>query len=413
MLTKNEKKAFTNRWLKSLKPLPQGRAITWDKTQPGLCIRCSRKIAFYVYKRPKGGKQKWVHLGNYPELNLAEARAKARDALNAIEKGESPKRTRNGNGGTFKEAAERFMRECLAGKRTRTEIEQIFQKKLIPGFGSRPLTTLTHDEIVAVLREIADRPERHNSGRIISGGPHAAKKALTHLHVMLRWAAFNRIGGLTVDPSAAIPAIELLRGRPFNRQRDRTLDDDELRRIWERVEEAGYPFGSLIMALILTGQRLSEVAEAKWSEIANETLMVPPERMKNKRAHALPLTSRMQELIASLPHPDGGEFLFSTTEGRRPISGFSKYKAKFDRDLNLDPWQLHDIRRTVRTGLSRAGVPVFDAELIIAHQQSGVHGVYDKFRYQEEKLAGLLKWEQLLSRIMDRSRNVSELRKAQ
>jgi len=142
-------------------------------------------------------------------------------------------------------------------------------------------------------------------------------------------------------------------------------------------------------------------------------LLIPPERMKNKRAHALPLTPKTRELLQSLPRWANGEFLFSTTGGKRPISGFSKFKAKFDRGLGLDPWQLHDLRRTVRTGLSRAGVPVFDAELIIAHQQSGMHRVYDKFRYQEEKLAGLLKWEQLLARIIDPPANVTELRKAQ
>jgi hypothetical protein len=119
----------------------------------------------------------------------------------------------------------------------------------------------------------------------------------------------------------------------------------------------------------------------------------------------------MQELLRELPHFEAGGFLVSTTFGKRPISGFSKFKARLDRGLDIAPWQLHDIRRTVRTGLSRAGVPVFDAELIIAHQQSGVHGVYDKFRYQQEKLAGLEKWEQLLlTRILDpTTSNIVEL----
>jgi len=144
----------------------------------------------------------------------------------------------------------------------------------------------------------------------------------------------------------------------------------------------------------------------RWSEL-DETgtiLLIPPERMKNKRAHILPLTARMQKLLASLPRFDSGEYVFSTTYGSRPISGFSKYEAKLDRQASaigdVNPWQIHDIRRTTRTNLSRAGVPVFDAELIIAHQQSGVHGTYDKFRYIDEKLAGLLKWEKLLATII-------------
>ena len=416
-----KKTKFTDRWLQSLKPLGSGdpgyRKAIWDAGMPGLCIRPGQKITFYAAKRPKGSKHfVWDKLGDYPAMSLAHARSRAALAVAAISEGKpTPKaETARTASMTFAEAAERFMGECLDGKRTKAEIEQIFTGKLIPKLGATPLIQITHDGIVALLREIADRPDRHPSGRIKSGGPHAAKKALTHLHVMLRWAAFNRIGGLEIDPSASIPAIELLRGRSFNRQRDRTLTDDELRKVWERAKskEIGYPFGILVQALILTGQRLSELAEASWSEIDDETLLIPPERMKNRRAHALPITSRMQELIASLPHLEGGEFLFSTTGGRRPISGFSKYKTKFDRVLGLDPWRLQDLRRTVRTGLSRAGVPVFDAELIIAHQQSGVHGVYDKFRYQQEKLAGLLKWEKLLARIIDPTENIIELRVA-
>jgi integrase len=412
MITKTEKKTFTDRWLKSLKLLPQGRAITWDKTQPGLCIRRSKKIAFYVYKRPKGGKQKWVHLGDYPALTLASAREKARDALNAIETGRSPKAARPGDGGTFEEAAERFMRECLADKRTCKEIQRIFKRELIPVLGAKRLTEISHEDLVTVLKAIAQYRDHPEYARKV-GGPHAARKVLARLRVMLRWAAFFRIGGLLVDPSAAIRPDLLLTGIPYTKQRERTLNDAELRAVWNRAEEFGYPFGTLVKALILTGQRLSEISELSSPEICDNEMHIPAERMKNKQEHILPLTEQMQVLIKQLPQWNAGDYLFSTTGGKRPIAGFSKYKARFAEGLDIAPWQLHDIRRTVRTNLSRAQVPVFDAELIIAHQQSGVHGVYDKHRYQQEKLAGLLKWEQLLVHIIDPPTNVSELRKAQ
>jgi integrase len=263
-----------------------------------------------------------------------------------------------------------------------------------------PLTALSHDDIVVLLRGIADRPGRHASGRIVSGGPHAARKCLAHLRGMLRWAAFNWVGGLQSDPSAAISAKELLRGRSFKLQRDRVLEDVELRAIWRAAERSGYPFGSLILALVLTGQRLSEIAEMRWDEIDGVMLLIPPQRMKNQQAHALPLTARMQKLLGSLPRFDRGDFVFTTTYGARPISGHSKYKAKFDKAMAeigpVDHWQLHDLRRTVRTGLSRAGVLPFHAELVVAHQQSGVHGVYDRHRYDTEKLDALKSWEDLL-----------------
>jgi integrase len=403
---------LTDRWLQSVKPLrssdPDYRKAVWDIGMPGLCIRPGERISFYAGKRPKGSKRfVWVKLGDYPALSLKDARTKAALAVSSIGEGKPVPKT--GAAASFAEVANQYMRECLGEKRTRVAIEQLFKRELIPALGTRPITRVTHDDIISVLERIAGQGERHASGRLVSGGPHAARKALVYLHGMLRWAAFKRVGGLTVDPSAAIPAFELLRGKSFNTKRDRTLADDELRAVWQRAEELGYPFGTLVQALILTGQRLSELAELSWDEVKDDMLLIPPERMKNRNEHAVPLTGRMRDLIDSLPHWNQGEFLFSTTAGKRPISGFSKYKAKFDRGLAIKSWQLHDLRRTVRTGLSRAQVPVFDAELIIAHQQSGVHGVYDKFRYQQEKLAGLEKWEQLLTRILDPTTNLVKL----
>jgi integrase len=406
-MSEARKKPLTDRFLRSLKPLkstdPGYRKAWWDTAMPGLCIRPGERVTFYVAKRSRhASKFVWTKLGDYPALSLAEARVRAGQIVTALADGKPiPAPARNTV--SFADASDLFIEQCLDGKRTRVEIEQLIRGKLIPKIGHLPLTAITHDDLVTLLRGIADRSERTASGRIISGGPHAARKSLVHLRVMLRWAAFNRIGGLQADPSSAIPASELLRGRKFNRARDRVLSDAEIRVIWEKAGFLGYPFGDLVRSLIRTGQRLSEIAEMRWSEIGGATLTIPAERMKNRRVHALPLTPRMQELLASLPRFEGGDFVFSTTYGKRPVSGHSKYKVKFDRLLGAEigQWQLHDLRRSVRTGLARAGVPVFDAELIIGHQQAGVHGVYDRHRYSAEKLAGLLKWEELFSRILD------------
>jgi integrase len=172
-----------------------------------------------------------------------------------------------------------------------------------------------------------------------------------------------------------------LRGRQFNAQRDHVIPDADLRAIWAVAAGFDYPFGPLITGLTLTGLRLSELAEAQWSEIDDDLdcLVVPSERMKNKQAHALPLTPRMHELLDAVPKFTRGDYLFSTTFGQKPIAGFAKLKKRFDKEVStireVEPWRLHDIRRTVRTNLSRAGVQVFTAELIIAHQQSGIHAM--------------------------------------
>jgi integrase len=147
----------------------------------------------------------------------------------------------------------------------------------------------------------------------------------------------------------------------------------------ERAAEATpYPFGSLVRALLLTGQRLSEIAEARWSEIEGEALTIPAERMKGKVAHVVPLTARMQVLLSSLPR-FAGDYIFTTMSGRRPISGYSKMKARLDNTVaeiaaeagaRVGHFTIHDLRRTMRTGLAAAGVPVFDAELIIGHRKA-------------------------------------------
>jgi len=382
----------------------------WDAIMPGLCVRVGAKVIFYVAKRPPGSKKfVWSKLGDYPAMSLAKARSDAGQVLSAIIEGRPPSPPERG-AVTFADAAEQFIVTCLPGKRSAKEKEGTIRRELIPALGERPIASISHNDLVSLLKNIADRSERRNSGRLKSGGPHAARKARAELGPLLKWAAFNRIGGLQSNPSGAIPNTELLRGKKYNKTRDHVLRDDELRFIWLAAIDTPYPFGTLIRALILTGQRLNEIASAGWPEIDEGTgcLVIPSERMKNGQQHALPLTGRMRTLLDELPRIDGGDFLFSTTFGKRPVSGFSKFKARLDRDIaalagpgRVEHWQLHDIRRTVRTGLSRAGVLPFHAELVIGHRQSGVHGVYDRFRYNAEKLDALRRWEQLLLQILD------------
>jgi integrase len=404
-MTDVNKVAFTDRFLQTRKPSPT-RIVIWDAVLPGLCVRVGRHPVFYIAKRPPGSPRTvWIRLGIYPMMSLGEARAKAREALGAILEGKPAPRL-SGNVVTFAVAVERYITECLADKRVRVEKEQLIRRELIPVLGAMPLTAIRHEHLVDLLQSIGGRPERRNSGRYRSGGPHAARKALVEIAMIFRWASFHRLGGLSTNPASLISGRELTRGIVFNKIRDRVLTDAELRTVWQAAGEMGYPFGSLVRALILTGQRLSELADAQWCEIDEGLgcLAIPAERMKNKQVHTLPLTARMSELLAGLPRFEGGSFVFSSTWGRKPTVGHSNFKIRLDRIIAtiapVESWQLHDIRRTVRTGLARAGVPVFDAELIIAHQQSGVHGVYDRHRYQDEKRAGLLAWERLLEQIL-------------
>jgi hypothetical protein len=113
----------------------------------------------------------------------------------------------------------------------------------------------------------------------------------------------------------------------------------------------------------------------------------------------LPLTSAVARVLETLPRFDEGDFLFSTTFGRVPISGFSKAKVRLDAFVEAelkrqpDPFTLHDLRRTMRTGLSSLPIPDLVRELVIAHAKPGLHKVYDQFSYIDEKRQALELWQ--------------------
>jgi integrase len=430
--SKPKRVGFSDRSLKALKPSKERGQPVYDTVLPGLCVRVgARGTVFYVTKRDRTTKKfRWVRLGNYPVMGLAEARARARDVIGAVTESKPIPPPAAKGITTFEEIAERFIVECLPGKRTAKASEQTIRREFISVLGPRPITSIVHEDLVKLLQDIADRPARHRNGEghLKSGGPHAARKARAELSPLLKWAAFHRIGGLQRNPLSEITNKEVLRGRQYSKVRDRVLTDAELRVVWRVAGETPHPFGPLIRALILTGQRLNEIAEARWSEIDEDVgcLVIPGERMKAKAAHAVPLTPRVCELffgnpdkrIDGLPRFKDGDFVFTTTGGQRPVSGFSKWKAAFDNTVaaigDVKHWRIHDLRRTMRTGLSRAKVAPFFAELVIAHTQKGVQATYDLHRYKDEVLAALQDWEQLLfdQILKEPSANVLSLRGA-
>jgi integrase len=413
------KVVLTDRLLKAMQSATPGeRTPIYDRAVPGLLTRPNaRGPAFYVQKwDPSAMTTRWLKLGDYPTLSLKDARERARDVLAAIAESR-PVPTATQFGMTFAELVEIY-KACLLNKRTRREIEAALDHT-VAELGDRPAASIRHEDLATFLESVAGQTERNGSGtKLRAGGPHAAAKLRVYLGVMFKWASYHRKGGIVANPMAAISASELLRGRSFNRVRDHIISDSDLRTIWIAASGFRYPFGPLIRALILTGQRLAELAEAQWSEVddSTECLVIPGERMKGGKAHALPITPRMRELLTELPRFSQGDFIFSTTLGARPIGGYANFKMRFDRAVaeigRVEAWKIHDVRRSVRTGLARAGVPVFDAELVIGHQQSGVHRVYDRHRYDAEKLNALLRWEHLLDRIIDPPPNVIPLARA-
>jgi integrase len=177
----------------------------------------------------------------------------------------------------------------------------------------------------------------------------------------------------------------------------------------------GYPFGSMLRVLALTGQRKTEVSDARWPEFDLEAGLwtVPPERFKSGSTHLVSLVPDVVALLRGLPRFKRGDYLFSTTFGTKPVDGFSKAKARLDRLMleklreahgekaKLPPFVVHDLRRTVRTRLSKLRVPDTVAEMVIGHGRKGIQRVYDQHKFVDEMREALALWAGQLRDIVE------------
>jgi integrase len=407
--TQPTKIALTDRHLKALKPAADGtRQVIWDVMMPGMAVRVSAlgKVSFYVVKRRTGDAQPtWSRLGGYPVMTLGKARDAAREAIEALMAGQSPKETakakqqaadaaaREAAGNTFAAVAEAFVRQYLPRIRSAKVYEAYVRRELIPALGHRPIAEIKRREIVALLETVAAR-----------SGESTARQALSILRKMMNWALARDLSDFESNPAAAIKVSDVL-GQP--KARDRLLADTELAAIWRAIDAVGEPFASVYKLLLLTGARREEIAEARWEDFNADaaTLTIPAARSKTGDAMLIPLPPAAVEILTATARFNGA-FVFSTTAGHRPVQAFSQAKARLDAALTaqgvaIPPFVIHDFRRALRSGLGRLGVPAVVAELCLGHRRPGIVGVYDRHSYFSEKRDALRKWEAHLLAIVE------------
>jgi integrase len=172
--------------------------------------------------------------------------------------------------------------------------------------------------------------------------------------------------------------------RPVLRARDRVLTKDELTTLWRGLD--GRVFDDFVRLLILTGQRRNEIGHLRWSEIVDESIVLSPDRTKNARAHIVPLSPLAAEIIDRQPRL--GERVFSGID-------YGRGKQAIDARVNLPGWVLHDLRRSVATGMAELGVLPHIIETVLNHvsgHKASVAGIYNRARYADEVRAALTKW---------------------
>ena len=275
------------------------------------------------------------------------------------------------------------------------ETERIFQREVIPVLGKKLITEVTRADVLALIDGIAER-----------GTGYMANKTLAVVRKFWNWCLEK--GKVEVSPVAHIKAP----GKEVSR--DRVLSDEEIGCVWIACDGMGWPFGLLYKLLLITGQRLREAAEMRWTDIdlGKKIWTVPRKKTKSDRLNVVPLSSLALEVLGQVPRI-GGEYVFSTTT-RSPISGFSKGKARLDMlilevrresaiEAGADPtaipewpeWRVHDLRRTVASGMARFRVEPWVVEKVLNHatgQLSGVAGVYNRWGYIDEKATALATW---------------------
>ena len=245
------------------------------------------------------------------------------------------------------------------------EYERILERYVKPRLGQIAIHKVTRKEIAGLLDRVANE-----NGEVMSD------HVLAVLRKLCRWHEAR-------DDAFRSPIVAgMARTRPRDLARDRILSDEEIRAIWSALDQQAYPFGPIVKMLFYTGQRRQEVAAARWDEFDNETWIIPAQRYKTKIANVVPLSARAKEVIQQVPRC--GPLLF-TTNGHTPFSGFSKAKGRLDDASGVSDWTLHDIRRTSRTLMVRAGVRPDIGERVLGHVIPGVAGVYDRHDYYKEK----------------------------
>ena len=167
------------------------------------------------------------------------------------------------------------------------------------------------------------------------------------------------------------------------RARSRILTDDELRAVWKVAGELEV-FGGFVRLLLTTAARRAEAAKMTWDEIENADWVLPAARSKNGVPLVRPLSQAARAAVDAQHKILGCPFVF-TAKGKRPLNDYVRPKRKIDAASGVTGWTLHDLRRTARSLMSRAGVNADVAEMCLGHTLAGVRGTYDRHSYHAEK----------------------------
>ena len=385
--------------------LPRGKTdlVAFDDALPGFGLRLraggSRN---WIIQYETGNRQRRMVIGS-AALPLDEARASAARLLAQVKLGADPAGVKAENQAKAGETFAACMKIYLERRRNEPDLRASTYRE-IERHLIRNLRALHGMHISAVdRRAIAIELARCTS----ANGPVQANRTRGSLVKFLNWCAGE--GFIDANPAQ-------FTNKNVERGRDRTLTDSELCKIWRALPEGD--FGDILKLLALTAARANEIAQLRWGEVDFErgVIALPGSRTKNHRAHFIPMGPTVRAILESRPQSDGRDLVFGRDRDQSSgFSGWSKSKLKLDAAVKIPAWVIHDIRRSVATGLGELGIQPHIVEAVLNHvsgSRAGVAGLYNKAQYEAEKTTALARWDEHVAAVLaDRKTNVRALKR--
>lgn len=383
---------LTDTKVASIKPPATGQVEYPDAKVTGLRLRVGHGGAkTWIVRRRVGAKVLNKKLGTYPTMGLAGARKAAERLLEALARDGSTEALDR----TFYTVAEYWIDKVAKPKNDSwKDVHRKLELHVYPAWRDRKIAEIKRSDV----RELLDGIE----GVVLPNRILSAIKTIFRFAMSRDWLEASPVEGI------AKPNAEPVR--------DRVLDMGEIKQVWDACALAGFPFGSFVRSLILTGQRRAEVAGMRWADLDLKaaTWIIPSGDTKAERTQLVPLSPMAVDMLEGLP--ELGEFVFSN-DGETHISGYSKGKARLDKFIAangpaLAPWRLHDLRRSAATHMVRLGIPELVVSRVLNHAQQGVTArVYALHSYAPEKRHALDAWAAEIDRAVngERGGNVIKL----
>jgi integrase len=378
------RKTLTDRGVAALKPRSKLYAHP-DPQLPGHYIRVTPagSKSFVAVARDPRAKQVWTTIGSAAHISIAEARERARDAISRTKAGED-----RAGPQSFQSVAEEWLKRHVDAKALRDayEVRRVLTKHVFPEWAGRDFESIRRGDVAKLLDKVED-----------DSGTRTSDKALSAISSICHW--YERRHEDYVSP--IIRGMKRYSSKEHARKR--ILSDDEIRAVWNLEPTTGLPSSYLdvIKLALLTAQRREKVAGMRWDDVSIDGVWkIPTEAREKDNAGELILPDMAIEIIKRQPRFASNPHVFAGRNGSH-TRNFHGPRDALRASLGMGTdWTLHDLRRTARSLMSRAGVRPDIAERVLGHAIKGVEGVYDRHSYREEKAHALKALANLIENIL-------------